>query len=159
MALAGNSAETSKLVGHMIERYPNDTLVKYNYVPTVRAALALTSKQPQMAIELLRETTPYELGQPLHSIYIRGQSLLAMGHSVEITVEFLKILDQPGLIVNDPLYDLALLQLGRSYALAGDRKKACATYEAVLRLWSNADREFAITQQARREYARIAPSI
>jgi DNA-binding winged helix-turn-helix (wHTH) protein/tetratricopeptide (TPR) repeat protein len=155
MAMTGNSSEASKLVGDLTKRFPDDTLVQYDYVPTVQAALALTKKQPEKAIELLRETTPYELSQPLHPIYVRGQAFLAMGHPAEAAAEFQKILGHPGLVLNDPLFDLALLQLGRSYALLGDERKARAAYEAVLQLWSTADPGLSINQQARKEYAKL----
>lgn len=155
MAMTGNSSEASKLVGDLTKRFPDDTLVQYDYVPTVQAALALTKKQPGKAIELLRETTPYELSQPLHPIYVRGQAFLGIGHPVEAAAEFQKILGHPGLVLNDPLFDLALLQLGRSYALLGDKTKARAAYEAVLQLWSTADPGLSINQQARKEYAKL----
>jgi predicted Zn-dependent protease len=155
MAMTGDSSEASRLVGDLTKRFPDDTLVQYDYVPTVQAALALTKKQPEKAIELLRETAPYELGQPLHPIYVRGQAFLAMGHPAEAAAEFQKILGHPGLVLNDPLFDLALLQLGRSYALLGDKTKARAAYEAVLQLWSTADPGLSINQQARKEYAKL----
>ena len=155
MAITGNSSESSKLVDDLTKRFPDDTLVQYNYVPTVQAALALAKKQPGKAIELLRETIPFELSQPLFPIYFRGQALLDAGKPAEAAAEFRKLLDHPGLIMNDPLLNLALLQLGRSYALMGDKTKARAIYERVLQLWGSADPGLSINQQARKEYAKL----
>jgi len=155
LAITKDSSDASKLTADLAARFPDDTLVQYDYVPTLQALLALNQHQPEKAIELLRTTLPNELSQPLHPIYIRGQAFLAMGHPAEAAVEFEKILGHPGLILNDPLSVLTLLQLGRSYVLLGDKTRARTAYENVLNIWSDADPGIPIRQQARIEYARL----
>ena len=60
----------------------------------------------------------------LHSAYVRGEALLAAHRYTEAAAEFQKILDHRGIVGPDPIGALAHLQLGRTFALAGDQAKA-----------------------------------
>ena len=53
----------------------------------------------------------------------------------------------------DPIGALAHLQLGRVFALSGDKTKAKAAYEAFLALWKDADPDIPILKSAKAEYA------
>ena len=53
----------------------------------------------------------------------------------------------------DPIGALAHLQLGRVFALSGDKAKAKAAYEAFLALWKDADPDIPILKSAKAEYA------
>jgi tetratricopeptide (TPR) repeat protein len=151
LAMTGDSGEALKLATDLRQRFAQDTLVSNNYIPTIEAALALRGNQPQRTVELLRETTPFELSQPLYPTFIRGQAFLAMGRAREASVEFRKIVDHPGLVLNDPLLNLAQMYLAKSYVLAGDRDRARSTYDSVLQRWKDADPGLPALQQAKRE--------
>ena len=56
----------------------------------------------------------------LHSAYVRGEVLVAGRQYAEAIGEFQKILDHRGIVGADPISALAHLQLGRTFALAGD---------------------------------------
>ena len=107
-----------------------------DYLPTLRAQLALRSSDPSKAIEVLQAAGPYELGSPdsgslavnLYPIYIRGEAFLAKHQGREAAAEFRKILDHRGVVTNEPIGALAHLGLGRAYALQGDTAKAKAAY-------------------------------
>lgn len=95
----------------MAKRFPEDTLVQFNYLPTLRAKLALSRGNASEAIESLRPATPYELGQTTYSndhwtamypVYVRGQAYLAAHQGTEAAAEFQKILDHRGIVVNEP---------------------------------------------------------
>jgi len=73
----------------------------------------------------------------------------------EAAAEFQKILDHRGLVSADPIGALADLQLGRAYALAGERDKARAGYEDFLKLWKDADPDIPVLKQAKSEYAKL----
>jgi tetratricopeptide (TPR) repeat protein len=114
------------------------------------------------AIEILQVTSPYELGQPfeigpgtLYPVYVRGQAYLRLGQAAQAAVEFQKLLDHPGCVQNFPLGALAHLQLGRAYALAGDKPKARVAYQDLLALWKDADADIPILKQAEAEYAKL----
>jgi len=91
----------------------------------------------------------------LHSAYIRGDALVAAHRYTEATAEFQKILDHRGIVGADPIGALAHLQLGRTFALSGDRTKAKAAYQDFLTLWKDADPDLAIFRQAKSEYAKL----
>ena len=52
-----------------MRRFPEDTSVRFSYLPTLRARLALNCDDPAKAIELLQVAVPYELGLPRSSIH------------------------------------------------------------------------------------------
>jgi ABC-type transporter Mla MlaB component len=91
----------------------------------------------------------------LHSAYVRGEAFLAAHRYAEAAAEFQKILDHRGIVGLDPIGALAHLQLGRVFALSGDKTKAKTAYEAFLALWKDADADIPILKSARAEYARL----
>jgi eukaryotic-like serine/threonine-protein kinase len=68
-AYTGNDRQAQKLTDDLAKRYPEDTIVQYNYVPTIRAKLAVSKGNASEAIENLRVGAPYELGQTTSSVY------------------------------------------------------------------------------------------
>jgi len=165
LAIVGDSSQAQTLTKDLERSFPEDTSVKFNYLPTVRAFLALNHGDPAKAIELLQVAVPYELGQPrstqtgffgaLYPIYARGQAYLAARQGADAVREFQKILDHPGIMVGDPIGVLAHLQLGRAYAMQGDTTKAKAVYQDFLTLWKDADPDIPVLKQAKAEYARL----
>ena len=165
LALSGDSPHAQNLVSDLEKRLPEDTAVRSNYLPTLRAALALNRREPSKAIELLQVAVPYELGAPpssffgfygsLYPIYVRGLAYLAANQGAEAAAEFQKILDHRGIVISDPIGALAHLQLGRALVLSGDKVKAKAAYRDFLTLWKDADPDISILKQARTEYATL----
>ena len=80
---------------------------------------------------------------------------MAARRYAEAAAEFQKILDHRGIVAIDPIGVLAHLQLGRVFALSGDKARAKAAYEAFLALWKDADADTPILKQAKAEYARL----
>lgn len=136
--------------------------MKFSYLPALRALLALNHGEAAKAIELLQVAVPNELGAPhssmhgffgaLYPVYVRGEGYLAAHQGPEAVAEFQKILDHRTIVASDPIGALARLQLGRAYALSGDRAKAKAAYEDFLALWKNADADIPILKEANAEY-------
>ena len=60
-----------------------------------------------------------------------------------------------GIVVSDPIGALAHLQLGRAYALSGDKTKAKSAYQDFLTLWKDTDPDIPILKQAKAEYAKL----
>src|ERR1035438_5446024 len=67
LAMAGDSSQAQTLTNDLERSFPEDTSVKFNYLPVVRAFLALNHGDPAKAIELLQVAVPNELGQPRSS--------------------------------------------------------------------------------------------
>ncbi len=165
LAEAGDSSSSQELAGDLASRFPEDTLVKFSYLPTLRALLALDRGNPASAIELLRTAGPYELGfpsaddaayiGPLYPVYVRGQAYLALRQGSKAAAEFQKILDHPGIVISDPIGALAHLEMGRAYALSGDEPKAKTAYQSFLALWKQADPDIPVLKQAKAELSAL----
>jgi len=161
-AIVGDSSHAKILADDLEKRFPEDSSVRFNYLPTIRAWLAINQAQPELAIELLGVATPHELGMPpsavsglfgaLNPVYARGSAYLAAKKPAEAAAEFDKILSNRGIVVNDPIGALARLQIARAYALMGDRAKAKSSYDDFLALWKDADRDISLIRQAEEEY-------
>ncbi len=170
LALAGDASQAERLARDLETRFPEDTAVKYNEVPTIRALLALKpplnqKSEPSQAIELLRIAAPYDLSAPrssrfsffgaLYPIYVRGLAYLAAHQGAEAAVEFQKVLDHRGIVGVDPIGALSHLQLGRAFVLSGDKSKAKTAYQDFQILWKDADPDIPILQEAKAEYAKL----
>ena len=162
LAYAGNANGVQRLVEDFNKRVPEDSTVQY--LPTLRAKLALMHSNPQQALSDLELAAPYELGTPaigfynwpnLYPVYVRGEAYLAAHKGSEAAAEFQKILGHRGIVLNEPIGALAHLQLGRAYAMQGDTAKARAAYQDFITLWKDADPDIPIFKQAKAEYAKL----
>jgi tetratricopeptide (TPR) repeat protein len=165
LTLSGGSSRSEALAGDLEKRFPEDTFVKFTYAPVLRGLAALGRGKPADSVERLQITLRYEAANGLnfnhfylgglHSAYVRGQAFIAAHRYAEAAGEFQKILDHRGLVGTDPIGALAHLQLGRVFALSGDKTRAKAAYEAFLALWKDADPAIPILNSARAEYDRL----
>jgi len=165
LALAGSPSRAQALADDLEKDFPDDTSVRFSYLPVLRAILALNRREPSKAIEVLESAAPYELGTPrsnlqgffgaLYPVYVRGQAYLSAHQGTKATGEFRKILDHRGVVASDPIGVLAHLQLARAFALSGDTAKAKSAYQDFLMLWKNADPDLPVLKQAKTEYAQI----
>jgi len=164
LAYAGDDGRARTLTDELGERFPEDTLVQFNYVPTLRAKLALSHGNAAEAVEDLRVAVPYELGQTtastdgwtaLYPVYVRGEAYLATHQGGEAAAEFQKILDHRGVVLNEPIGALAQFQIGTAYAMQGDAPKAKVAYQDFLTLWKDADANIPILVTAKAEYKKL----
>jgi predicted Zn-dependent protease len=164
LAYVGDDKRAKTLIEGLRKRFPDDTLVRFNYLPTLQAKSALSRGNVSEALESLRSTTPYELGvtaaspngwTAMYPVYVHGETYLSAHQAGEAAAEFQKIIDHRGLVVNDPIGALARLQIARAYAMQGDTAKAKAAYKDFLTLWKDADPDIPILKQAKAEYARL----
>jgi eukaryotic-like serine/threonine-protein kinase len=162
LARSGDAAEAKRLADTLNKDFPQDTLMQGYWLPSIRAAIELNANNPAKAIELLKTAAPYELGQcepfqlgMMYPVFLRGQAYLLAHQGKEAAVEFQKILDHRGIVLNFPLAALAHLGMGRAYALQGDTAKAKAAYQDFLTLWKDADPEIPTLKQAKAEYAKL----
>ena len=86
---------------------------------------------------------------------MRGEVDLAAHRGPEAAIEFQKILDHRGIVGSDPVAALAHLQMGRAFALAGEKTKAKTAYEDFFMLWKDADPDLPILKRARAEYVNL----
>lgn len=163
-AFAGENGQAQALAEGLAKKFPDDTFVQFNYLPTLRARLELSHANAQQALDFLRAAAPYELGLPaigyynwpnMYPVYVRGEAYLAAHQGHEAADEFQKILDHRGIVLNEPIGALAHLQIGRAFAMQGDTAKARAAYQDFLALWKDADPDIPILKQAKAEYAKL----
>lgn len=159
-----DDARAKALADDMDKRFPEDTIVQFNYLPSVRGRLALNKGHVPGAIEGLGAAAPYELGTTkatdldwtaMFPVFVRGEAYLAARRGSEAAAEFQKILDHRGLVLNQPIGALAHLGLGRAYVLQGDIPKAEVAYQNFLTLWKDADPDIPVLRQAKAEYAKL----
>jgi eukaryotic-like serine/threonine-protein kinase len=164
LAYAGDTGQLQGLIDDLGKRFPEDTIVQFNYLPTLHAKLAVKQGKASEALERLRAAAPYELGESstsvygwtaLYPVFVRGEAYLAAHQGSEAAAEFQKILDHRGVAVNELIGALAHLQLGRAHASQGDTAKAKAVYQDFLTLWKDADPDIPILRQAKAEYAKL----
>jgi len=166
LGLAGDSAQAMRFANDLSLRFPKDTMVQSEYLPVIHAVVILgsgrASKDAEKAIEVLAAAAPYELGNPaqtvdfnLYPVYLRGEAYLAAHQGDKAVAEFQKILDHPGVVLNEPLGALAYLGLGRAYTMQVDTAKAHTKYQDFLNLWKDADSDIPILNEAKAEYAKL----
>jgi len=165
LAVAGDAATAQALTDDLERRYPEDTSVRFSYLPVLRAQLALHGSAPAKAVDSLQAAMAYELGMPpssfgaffgaMYPVYVRGQAYLAGRQGAKAAAEFEKILQHRGVVVSDPIGALAHLQLGRARVLSGDIASARTAYQDFLTLWSGADPHIPVLEEAKAEYGRL----
>jgi hypothetical protein len=164
LAFAGDGGRVPAMIDELGKRFPEDTIVQFNYLPTLRAKLAINRRNASEAIQALRAASPGELGgstfsaygwTALYPVFVRGEAYLAARQGSEAAAEFQKILDHSGIALNQPIGALAHLGLARAYAVQGDSAKSRAAYQDFLMLWKDADPDIPILKQANAEYAKL----
>ncbi len=165
LALSGDFDRAQVLAGDLERRFPEDTEIRFSYLPTLRARLALNHGDAARALGLLQAAVPYELGVPassisglfgaLYPVYVRGEAYLAARQGAAAAAEFQKVLYHRGIVVSDPIGALARWQMGKSLALSGDEAVAKAAYRDFFELWKNADPGIPILKQATLEYTHL----
>jgi tetratricopeptide (TPR) repeat protein len=109
---SGFPAEAEPLIADLEERFPEDSFVKFTYVPVLRALIAIGRRQPATALALLEPAVPYELGIPgswagffgdMYPAYVRGEAYRAAGETTKAAAEFQKIKGHPALVFADPV--------------------------------------------------------
>jgi serine/threonine protein kinase/tetratricopeptide (TPR) repeat protein len=160
LARAGDASRSQKLIEQQAKEFPTDTLQNSVWLPVARATNLIRANQPGQAVDALEATAPYEFGSPPNGaiywpMYVRGEAYLRLRNGAKAATEYQKILDHRGIAPNSPLYSLALLGLGRAYALQGDSARAKQAYQDFLAKWKDADPDVPILKQAKAEYAKL----
>jgi eukaryotic-like serine/threonine-protein kinase len=159
LAVLHQSAQAHKIIVDLETRYPEDTCVQFSYLPALRALEALNRGDAAKALELTQVATPYDLAVPgtafyvgsffgaMYPVYVRGLAYSRLGRHREAAGEFQKILDHPGIVLNDPIGPMSRLQLARALSASGDRAKSAAVYKDLLALWKGADSDIPLVRE------------
>jgi len=164
LALSGDIARAQVLANDLDTRFPDDTFVRFTDLPTLRALFALNRGGAPEALNLLHIAAPRDLVVQggwfasfgnLYTAYVRGVAWMAAKQGAEAATEFQKIVDHPGIVLNDPVAVVARLQLARALVLSGEKERAVVVYRNFLSHWKDADAGIPILEQANAEYARL----
>jgi DNA-binding winged helix-turn-helix (wHTH) protein/tetratricopeptide (TPR) repeat protein len=162
-ARVGDVVKAQQLLSELGSARSEDTVLNSYWLPLIRASIELRRQNAAQAIEILRATAPCELGisapsnysATLYPVYLRGEAYLVLHRAKEAEAEFQKFLDHRGAVKNSPLGALALLQLARAHAMAGNSVDAQNMYEGFFTLWKHADPGLRILKQAKAEYMKV----
>jgi eukaryotic-like serine/threonine-protein kinase len=160
MARTGEASGARKIVHDLETRNPRNTILKFYWLPAIKAAIEIRANHPAQAISILETTTPYELSEAgviynIFPAYLRGQAYLLRHDGAAAAVEFQKLIDHPGILQNDILGSLSRLQLARARAMTQDKDGALRAYREFLNLWKDADSDIPILREAKAEYAKL----
>jgi eukaryotic-like serine/threonine-protein kinase len=164
-ARAGDAPRAEALAQKLEQAYAGDTLLRYYWLPVIRASIELNRGDNAKALEFLQDAVPYDLADPfpvsaspignMYSVYLRGEAYLQAHQAREAAAEFQKILDHPGVVLNEPILALTQARLASASAVASDPAKARAQYQSFFTLWKDADPDLPILRQAKSEYAKL----
>lgn len=160
-ARLGDGAGAAELVRTLKQEFPNDALLKIYWLPTIHATCELIAGRTSAALSDLRSVLPYELGGAgtfinyVYPAYIRGETYLRAGDGRAAVVQFQRVLEHRGIVVNFVTGALVHLELARAYLVAGETPTSRAEYQKFLTLWKEADPDVPVMQQAQAEYARL----
>jgi len=164
LARSSSLAEAEKLARQLAEQFPEDTMIKGYWLPTIRASIEIARKDPMGAIKILQTASPYELaspaswfdnGSPMYPIFVRAQAYMLRRDNTAAIAEFQKFLAHRSLALNCYLVPIARLGIARSYTLSGDAANGRVAYKDFLRLWKDADSDVPILKQAKAEYVKL----
>lgn len=165
LSLAHDDAKAQALANDLGRRFPQDTLVRFTYLPVLQALLSLHRLQPAQSVRLLQAAVPFEFATPgtnffgffggVYPAYVRGEAYLSLGKREQAAAEFQKIVDHPGVVYADPIGALAYLEAGRACALSGCGARAKSDFQQFLSIWRDADPDISVYKQAKVEYSRM----
>ena len=158
----GDSPKGRALAEQLDKEYPSNTFVQRYWLPVIRATDANQRDNGAEALSLLSTVEPLDSAAPdefsistLYPAYVRGQAYLRMGDGKKAEIEFQKLLDHAGMVLNFPLAALAHLGRARAYSQSSEPAKARDAYHSFLQLWQGADPEISLMKQAKAEYAKL----
>jgi eukaryotic-like serine/threonine-protein kinase len=157
VALSGDSTQALKVVEQVAKQTPPESFVDKVTLREFRGAVELKRGNASQALQYLEAARCCEAGwfDLYQAAYLRGQAYLLAYRGQEAAAEFQKILDHPGIVVNQPFGALAHLGLARACSMQHDLPKARAAYQDFLTLWKEADPDIPILKQAKSEYAKL----
>ena len=162
LGIARETKGANALADNLEKQFPADTLVRRVWVPTARAAVEIARGNPAKAIDLLQSAKPYELGRMTRMFgsptptYVRGEAYLASRAVRRSRVRVSKHSRSSGRGCGKPC-----LCPGARRAGAGPqpqraiRRRRQQVYQDFFALWSDADPDIPLLQEARQEYAKL----
>jgi serine/threonine protein kinase/tetratricopeptide (TPR) repeat protein len=159
LAILREDQKASALADEIQRAHPIDTMAVNVAAPMIRAIVALqpanTAKaDPAKAIDLINGAALYARGST-GIFFTRGLAYESLGRYPEARQDFQKVIDLKARGGPDPVYEVALLELGRLSQKEGDAPKARIAYQNFLADWKDADPDMPLLKGVKAEYARL----
>ena len=164
LALGGATEQAEAVLAELTDQGPEHLGLNAVTSPTVRAIIALDSGSPDEAVGELQSATAYERSN-LGPTYFRGLAHLALGEGAEAAQSFQQVLDNRGAALarlrtsSAPFggfpFQLAHVGLARAHVLQGNVDLARESYDTFFKLWTDADPDVTILEEARSEYSQL----
>ena len=160
LAWAGEPDQAESVIRRLRSVRPADTLLHAAYLPVAEAAVQMGRGRAAAAIEALRPAARYERGMvaALAPAYMRGEARLRAGAPADAVREFRTVLDNRGADLFSPLLPMAQLGLARALGQRGQRLESRQAYDALLAIWTAADRDLPALAAARKEQRELSLS-
>jgi tetratricopeptide (TPR) repeat protein len=154
LALTGATAQADAILQREMQLQPTDTLWQDVKGPEIRAAIAIAQNKPDVAIQSLQRSIPYDL-RNYDIPSLRGQAYLLAKQPDLAEAEFHKIVDHLGVEPLSSNFAMAHLGLARAYSMQNRQQDSRKEYETFFDLWKNADNDLPVLRQARVEYKQL----
>lgn len=119
LRLTGDTQKAARIADALAQRLSENTGMQFQYLPMVRAAIAMRGGNGAKAVDAFGRSATYELGGPqymsyirLYPVYVHGMACLSARQGVPAAAQFQKIIDRRGVVQNEPIGALAHLGLG-----------------------------------------------
>jgi tetratricopeptide (TPR) repeat protein len=157
LAVAGAVGEAERMVAHMRDLRPSDTLLHATYLPVAEASILLARDRPTEAVDALRPAAPFERGTvaALLPMYFRAEARRRAKAYEDAAKDFRALLQARGGEPFSPTIPLAHLGLARSLAASGDKAGARREYDDLLKIWKDADDDLPVLKQVKTEVAAL----
>jgi len=143
-----------KKLRFMLDKGKQDSDVQELFAPEGRAIIDLAQGKPELAIQDMKPTQPWEFSEP-NVPAILGQAYLAAHQPKLAEQEFRNITEHTYINAISDGVPLAHLGLARALKMQGDAAAARHEYETFFSEWKNADPDLPVLKQARKEYAEL----
>jgi DNA-binding winged helix-turn-helix (wHTH) protein/tetratricopeptide (TPR) repeat protein len=152
----GDAASAAEVIKTELAKHPTATLWNKLYIPWLRAQIAYSAHRPAEAITDLEPTREFS-AVGLDMDYLRGLAYLDLNDPSHAEAEFRSVLSRPFV---DPLAQqipLSWLNLGRTLARENKLPQATDAYAHFFSLWSHANGDPQLLDQAHQELAKLSP--
>ena len=143
------------IMADLAQRYPEDTVINQIILPQSRAALALSIHKPQVALQALEGSEPFDLISP--GAYLEGLADLELHDGPGAIAAFKRATRYRGAALMGGAQDYGQAQLGlaRAYVLTGDLTSARKAYQALFTTWKDGDGDLPQLMAAKKEFAAL----
>ncbi len=148
-ALCGDDERANAIAAELRRRYPQSFEVSGFFLADIQAAEDLRAKKPAAALADLASARGYDLISI--SPFLRGRAHVAQHEIAVGIVDFQTELAHRGVIymVGNDVYPAAQIGVARAFADSGDQVNSAEAYRKFLTLWSSADTDSPLLDEAR----------